>query len=211
VNGGRPVPRLQTGRARGIIHPVPAQKVKVMPDHPIIRQPLQGEVLDAPRQINSPVEFLELVSFLMDRCFVLPGTDVRFGLNAIFLLLPVLGDVIPGLVSLGIIAIALHSYRVPRIVAARMVINSLLDISIGWIPVVGDLFDMWFKADTRNVRLLQQYIGTGEEAAPSTWRHWLFVIAVIGGTVLVLVLLVLGVIAFIHWVVALIRGEPTSI
>jgi hypothetical protein len=77
--------------------------------------------------------------------------------------------------------------------------------------VVGDLFDVWFKADTRNVRLLQQYIGTGEEAAPSTWRHWLFVIAVIGGTTLVLVLLVLGVIAFIHWVVALIRGEPTSI
>ena len=182
-----------------------------MPDHPIIRQPLQGEILDAPRQINSPVEFLELVSFLMDRCFVLPGTDVRFGLNAIFLLLPVLGDVIPGLISLGILAIGLHSYRVPRIVAARMVVNSLLDISIGWIPVVGDLFDVWFKADTRNVRLLQQYIGAGEEPAPSTWRHWLFVLAVIGGTVLVLVLLVLGVIAFIHWVVALIRGEPTSV
>jgi hypothetical protein len=188
-----------------------AQKVMLMPDQPITRRPLQGEILLPPRQINSPVELLDLVSFLMDRCFVVPGTDVRFGLNAVFLLLPVLGDVIPGLVSLGILAVGLHSYRVPRIVAARMVVNSLLDISIGWIPVVGDVFDLWFKADTRNVRLLQQYAGTGAEAPPATWRHWLFVLGVIGLTLLVLVLVVLGVIAFIHWLAAVSRGEPTSI
>jgi hypothetical protein len=46
---------------------------------------------------------------------------------------------------------------VPRIVAARMMLNALLDISLGWIPLVGDVFDLYFKADTRNVRLLQQY------------------------------------------------------
>jgi hypothetical protein len=183
-----------------------------MSNQPITtRQPLHGEVLPGPRQITTPVELLDFVSFLMDRAFVVPGTDVRFGLNAIFLALPILGDIIPGLVSLGILAIGLHSYRVPRIVAARMVLNSLLDISIGWIPVVGDLFDLWFKADTRNVRLLQQYIGTGAEAPPATWRHWLFVLGVIAAVVLVLVLLVLGAIAFIHWIVALCRGEPTSI
>ncbi len=182
-----------------------------MPDHPITTRPLHGEIIEGPRQIKTPVEFLDLVSFLMDRAFVIPGTDVRFGLNAFFLLLPVLGDVIPGLISLGILAIGLHSYRVPRIVAARMVLNSLLDISIGWIPVVGDLFDVWFKADTRNVRLLQEYVGTGAEPPRSTWRHWLFVIGVIAVIVLVLVLLVLGVIAFVHWIVALARGEPTSV
>lgn len=182
-----------------------------MPDHPIITRPLHGEVLDGPRQINTPVELLDLVSLLMDRAFVIPGTDIRFGLNAFFLLLPVLGDVIPGLVSLGILAIGLHSYRVPRIVATRMVVNSLLDISIGWIPVIGDLFDLWFKADTRNVRLLQEYAGTSAGPPRAAWRHWLFVLGVLGGTVLVLVLLVLGAIAFIHWIVALARGEPTSV
>jgi hypothetical protein len=182
-----------------------------MPDQPIIRQPLHGEVLPGPRQITTPVELLDLVSFLMDRAFVLPGTNVRFGLNAFFLVLPILGDVIPGLVSLGILAVGLHSYRVPRIVAARMVLNSLLDISIGWIPVVGDLFDVWFKADTRNVRLLQEYAGSSAEPPRSTWRHWLFVLGMVAGTVLVLVLLVLGVIAFIHWIAAVFRGEPTSV
>jgi hypothetical protein len=182
-----------------------------MSNQPITTRPLQGEILDGPRQIKTPVELLDLVAFLMDRAFVIPGTDVRFGLNAVFLALPILGDVIPGLVSLGILAIGLHSYRVPRIVALRMVLNSLLDISIGWVPVVGDLFDLWFKADSRNVRLLQEYAGTSAEPPRSTWRHWLFVVGVIGTIVLVLALLVLAVIAFIHWIVALARGEPTSI
>jgi hypothetical protein len=172
-----------------------------MPDQPLTTRPLQGEIIEGPRHVSTPVEFLDLVSFLMDRAFVVPGTDVRFGLNAFFLVLPVLGDIIPGLVSLGILAVGLHSYRVPRIVAARMVLNSLLDISIGWIPVVGDLFDLWFKADTRNVRLLQQYIGTGAEQPPATWWHWLFVLGVIGGAVLLLTLLVLSVAELIRWII----------
>lgn len=171
--------------------------------------PLKGEVVYHPQTIHvkTPVEFLDLVSYLMDRCFVLPGTDVRFGLNAFFLVLPVLGDIIPGLVSVGILAVGLSSYRVPRIVAARMVLNSLLDISIGWIPVVGDLFDLYFKADTRNVRLLQEYMGAGPAPPHSTWRHWLFVVAVVGGVVLVLALLVLGVAALIQWAIHAARGN----
>ncbi len=179
--------------------------------HPPVEkhEPLKGEVVYHPQTVNvqSPADLLDLVSYLMDRCFVLPGTDVRFGLNAFFLVLPVLGDIIPALVSLGILAVGLSSYRVPRIVAARMVLNSLLDISIGWIPVVGDLFDLWFKADTRNVRLLQEYMGTGGAPSRSTWRHWLFVVGVVAGVILLLVLLVLGVGALIQWVVYLARGN----
>jgi hypothetical protein len=178
-------------------------------DHPMSHppverhEPLKGEVVYHPQTIHvkTPAEFLDLVSYLMDRCFVLPGTNVRFGLNAVFLVLPVLGDIIPALVSLGILTVGLSSYRVPRIVAARMVLNSLLDISLGWVPILGDLFDVYFKADTRNVRLLQEYMGTGPAPPRSTWRHWLFVFGVIGAVILVLVLLVLGVGALIQWMV----------
>jgi hypothetical protein len=164
------------------------------------QQPLQGEVIagpPTPRQV--PLELLDLISFLMDRCVTIPGTQVKVGLNAVLFVLPVLGDIIPSLVSLSILAVGLGHYRVPRIVATRMVLNSLLDASIGWIPVVGDLFDVYFKADTRNVRLLQQYAGRGDQRAPSTWRHWLFVLGLVGGVGLVLALLVLGVIALIGW------------
>src|SRR5947199_4961580 len=71
------------------------------------------------------LDMLDGLSRLMDRAFQLPGTNIRFGLNSILLLLPILGDLIPTLVSAAIVAIGLHHYRVPRIVAARMVLNSL--------------------------------------------------------------------------------------
>jgi hypothetical protein len=82
-----------------------------------------------------------------------------------------------------------------------MVLNSLLDASLGWIPVVGDLFDIYFKADTRNVRLLQQYAGRGDQRPPSTWRHWAFVLGLLGLVGLVLALLVLGVVTLVHWAI----------
>jgi hypothetical protein len=170
------------------------------------RQPLHGEVVfHPPNARQAPIEVLDLVSFLMDRCVTLPGTHVKVGLNALLLLLPVIGDIIPALVSVGILAIGLQHYRVPRIVAVRMVLNSLLDISLGWIPVVGDLFDIYFKADTRNVRLLQEYAGQGDQKPRATWRHWAFVLGLLGLVGLMLVLLVLGAVSLAHWIFRTIR------
>jgi len=179
-------------------------------------EPLRGRVLFGPmppaQQNQQPMlAMLDTLSFVMDRMFEIPGTKMRVGLNTLLLLLPVFGDGISSLVSAAILAIGLSMFRVPRIVAARMMMNSLIDSAVGWIPVAGDLFNLWFKADTRNVRLLQEYAGTSAEPPRSTWRHWLFVVGVIGAIVLVLALLVLGAIAFIHWIVALARGEPTSV
>src|SRR5438552_3686260 len=73
---------------------------------------------------------LESLSYLMDRCFEVPGTKTRFGLNSLLLLVPVLGDLVAGAVSTFILYVGLHHHRVPRIVAARMVVNSLLDWAI---------------------------------------------------------------------------------
>jgi hypothetical protein len=178
-----------------------------MTDQPTgTRPPLQGEILDGAPHPASTIELLDLVSYVMDRCVEIPGTNVRVGLNAVLLFLPLLGDIIPAMVSMGILIIGLNHYRVPRIVAARMVLNSLLDISIGWIPVVGDLFDVWFKADTRNVRLLQEYAGWGGPPPRATWQHWLFVVGVTVLAVAIVVLLVLAAGALIEWFAHLIRG-----
>jgi hypothetical protein len=171
------------------------------------RQPLHGEViLDQPVARQDTIELLDLVSFLMDRCVTLPGTQVKVGLNAVLLLLPVLGDIIPALVSFGILAIGLGHNRVPRIVAVRMVLNSLLDVSLGWIPVLGDLFDVYFKADTRNVRLLQEYAGRGDQNPRATWRHWAFVLGLLGAVGVVLVLLVLGAVFLAQWMFRAVFG-----
>jgi hypothetical protein len=166
-------------------------------DAPIRLEPWkEGDGVAPPKgPPRTTAEVLDLVSYVMDRCMTIPGTRMRVGLNSLLMLLPIAGDLLANLVSAGILVVGLTSYRVPRIVATRMVLNTALDTSIGWIPVVGDLFDMFFKADTRNVRLLQAYLGQNGQPPPSTWRHWAFVLGLLGALVLVLVLVVAGTIA----------------
>ena len=144
-------------------------------------EPLRGQVLFGPmppaQQTQEPVlAMLDTLSFVMDRLVEIPGTKIRVGLNTLLLLLPVFGDGVSSLVSAAILAIGLSTFRVPRIVAARMMMNSLIDACVGWVPIAGDLFNLWFKADTRNVRLLMEYAGRTDADQKSTWRHWVFVV-----------------------------------
>jgi hypothetical protein len=148
---------------------------------------------------TSVAELLDLVSFIMDRLVQIPGTRLRVGLNTLLMAIPFVGDALASLVSLGILTVGLGNYRVPRIVAARMILNSTLDAAIGWIPVVGDLFDLFFKADTRNVRLLQEYIGQAEQLPRPTWRHWAFVLGLVGGFGMLLVLMGFAAVALVHY------------
>jgi len=143
------------------------------------RPPYQGPVVVLERrpQPADTLGLLDLLSFLMDRCFQLPGTRLRFGVNSLLLFLPIVGDLLASMISLTILSIGLSHYRVPRIVAARMLLNSLLDGVLSSVPLLGNLWDVYFKADTRNVRLLRQYVGQAE--APSTWRHWVWVVSVL--------------------------------
>ena len=93
----------------------------------------------------------------MDRAVGIPGTRIRFGLDALLGLLPVGGDVLTGVVQAALVLVALHHYRVPKSIALRMMGNVVLDIAVGSIPLLGDLFDVAFKANTRNLRLLEPY------------------------------------------------------
>jgi hypothetical protein len=179
-----------------------------MSDQPLSRGiPVRGEIVvnEAPPMPKTTVDFLDWVSFVMDRLIQVPGTKLRVGLNTPLMAIPVLGDIIPSMISFTILAIGLNHYRVPKVVAARMVFNSLLDAGIGWIPVAGDLFDVWFKADTRNVRLLQQYAGT--EKPPSTWQHWLFLLGLLGLFLLLAAGIVWSAVAVIEWFIRLVRGN----
>jgi hypothetical protein len=105
-----------------------------------------------------------------------------------------------------ILTIGLTSYQVPRIVAARMVMNTLLDSLISAIPLVGNLWDVWFKADTRNVNLLRPYISLTGEKPPSTWGHWGFVIGMVVLLVVVLGLLVTGFVTVVMWMLRMLQG-----
>jgi hypothetical protein len=100
---------------------------------------------------------LEALGRIMDGAFVLPGTNIRFGLDAIIGLVPVAGDVISGLVSSYLIWEA-RQLGAPRWLIARMMANTLLDTTIGAIPVVGDAFDLLFRANMKNMALLRRHM-----------------------------------------------------
>jgi hypothetical protein len=152
---------------------------------------------------------LDQLAWLMDRAVQIPGTRIRFGLDALLGLLPVGGDVFTGVIQSAIVLIALHRYRVPRAVAARMAANVLLDTALGAIPVVGDVFDVFFKANTRNVKLLQQLRDDrSRQRETTTWRSVAY-LAFLGMALLtMLVMLVVGFITMVTWLVHTFSSAP---
>jgi hypothetical protein len=147
-------------------------------------------------------KMLDRLAWLMDQAIPIPGTNLRVGLDAVIGLLPGGGDFLTGLIQTGIVLTAVHHYRVPRAVAARMAANVLLDTTLGAIPFVGDAFDAVFKANTRNLKLLGevrelQKRGAPVPAAPSVW--YLVGIGAILVTSLLLVFVGLVAIAAMVW------------
>jgi hypothetical protein len=158
---------------------------------------------------------LERLAWLMDRAFHIPGTRIRVGLDALVGLLPVGGDVLTGLVQAAIVLIALRHYKVPKIVAARMAANVLIDVAVGAIPVLGDLFDIGFKANTRNVQLLEAYRHPdgaaaghwGAKASPMIEHRtigmpWRFILPIAAILLVVLTLVLIGFVSVVRWLFA---------
>ena len=101
---------------------------------------------------------IALLAQLMDSAFVVPGTRVRVGLDAALGLVPGVGDLASGAIGLYIVLQA-RELGASRWLQARMMGNLLLDTAVGSVPLLGDAFDVLFKANLRNLRLLQQELG----------------------------------------------------
>lgn len=100
---------------------------------------------------------LENLADWMDSRFRLPGTNIRFGLDSLLGLIPGLGDGVLALPS-AYVVLAAHRLGVSPLVLARMAGNVGIDMVIGAVPVLGDLFDVGFKANRRNVALLRRHL-----------------------------------------------------
>ena len=96
-------------------------------------------------------------AWLLDGQFGIPGTRFRFGLNSLIGLAPVAGDVVMGLISLYLVWEA-RQMGAPTSLQARMVGNVAIEVVGGAVPIVGDLFDMAFKANLRNLALLEAWM-----------------------------------------------------
>jgi preprotein translocase subunit Sss1 len=133
---------------------------------------------------------VEALAWLLDNSIPVPGTGGRrFGVDAVIGLVPGIGDIVSG--ALGLIVVWRGSRMgLPRIVVGRMLLNTLLDIAVGAIPILGDAFDLWFKASTRNLGLMRRHL---ERPDTSTRDDWLAVLLMVG--------VVIGIIVAIGWLI----------
>jgi len=130
------------------------------------------------------------ISRWMDTAFELPLVGWRFGLDAIIGLIPGLGDAATTVVSLYLLALAGRA-GVPKITLARMGLNVAVDMILGALPLVGDVFDIWWKANQRNAMLLDQRIAqSGKDARRAKASDWIFVGALLAGLAILFVALV---------------------
>lgn len=114
-----------------------------------------------PRSREERIARIDALATLMDTAFVIPGTEIRFGLDALIGLVPGVGDAIATLMSLYIVNEA-RALGAPRLLVARMVANVALDGVVGAVPLVGDVFDVAFRANRRNMALLRAHLDKTE-------------------------------------------------
>ena len=110
-----------------------------------------------PRSRGARIARMDALATLLDTALVIPGTNVRFGLDALIGLFPAIGDIITTALSLFIVHEAFQ-LGAPGHVIARMLGNVALDGLFGAVPLVGDAFDVLWRANRRNVRLLMEWL-----------------------------------------------------
>ena len=154
---------------------VGALDIMTTPSNHIERRPriLEGPVVATPSA--SVPAWIERLAWLMDSSIPI-GRRWSIGLDGIVGLVPGVGDLAGALISALIVASATQA-GLPRAAIARMMANVALDTLLGGIPVVGDLFDFAYKANTKNIKIYRAYV----QGRKQTVRNWTFMFAVVLG------------------------------
>lgn len=146
------------------------------------------------RSVGRPIRAIEIeesldrLGWVLDDLFRIPVLGWRIGLDAIVGLIPGVGDTATTVASLYVLGSAVR-YRVPKVTLLRMGLNLGIDYVLGSLPLVGDLFDAWWKSNQKNVALLRQRATvSASEAREGRISDWLFV----GMIMVLLVLLAIG-------------------
>ncbi len=138
---------------------------------------------------DNRLRWVEKLSYLLDEQFRVPGTKFRFGLDPIMNLIPFLGDMSGFLVSAALVLTMARNGASSRIVSL-MAVNIVLDATIGAIPVIGQIFDFFYKANSRNIKLLKEHYQEGKHQGSGTG-------VLVGALLLLFVLFALVV--FVIW------------
>lgn len=135
-------------------------------------------------------EFAEL----LDNKFIIPGTNISFGIDPILGLFPGVGDWIGGVVSLYFLILAAIQGG-KAFVLGRMFINILMDLLIGSIPIIGEVFDVYWKANLRNAAILKDLEQNPEQTTTES-RLWIWLV------VIQFIALIIALLVLLTWLVA---------
>lgn len=149
------------------------------PDHGVVVTPRRrspaAEHRDRSARLAAAERRLGFVSRILDDLVEIPGTKRRIGVEPVIGLLPGAGDVVSAAVGVWLIVEATR-FRLPAVVVTRMVMNTLLDLVVGIVPVLGDLFDFAFKSNSRNMALFRRYAA---DPTASTREHKLVLLGAV--------------------------------
>jgi Domain of unknown function (DUF4112) len=146
------------------------------------RSPLQNSSTNTPSKSQAAsLRRLRRISHLLDNAIPIPGTKYRIGLDPILGLIPGGGDLI-GSIFAGYIVFKSAQMGVPQETLVQMAANIVFDTVAGTVPVAGDLLDVAWKANVKNIELLDAHLGSPEQGKKA---DWLFVAALLLGLMLI--------------------------
>ena len=116
---------------------------------------------------TGPLAWLRWWAELLDSRFVVPGTSIRFGIDPLLALIPGLGDLASPFFTVALLVQGLYQ-RVPVVVLVRMIVNALFDALVGAIPLGGPVADVFWRANLRNLALLERHARPGGRS-PGPW------------------------------------------
>ena len=151
----------------------------------------------------STVRRLRRLSYLLDNAIRIPGTPFRIGLDPLIDLLPVAGDFLGSALSIYIVVEAAR-LGIPRSALVQMVSNILFDTVIGVVPVLGALADATWKANTKNLVLLEEHLDVPPEERQQA--NWLFIALLLGGLLLVVVVVAAISVIIVRWLLGAINS-----
>ena len=150
--------------------------------------------MEAPLKTPPPeLRGIDNFSKLLDSRFRIPGTSIRFGVDAIIGMVPYAGDLVSFLFSAGLV-LTMARHGVSGQVLARMLFNIFLDTVVGSIPFLGDVFDLFYKSNRRNYHLLEKHYGEGAYQG-SFWRVVLPVLLILVLLFILMIWLIIKVMA----------------
>lgn len=169
--------------------------------------PKHHENYSKPARREASPEDLERLAHWLDTLFEIPLLRIRFGIDSLLGLLPGFGDTATTVASVYILQAAMR-FGVSRITIARMTLNIIIDLLLGAIPFVGDLFDFYWKANRKNVELLRRHLHANPagERKQRRW-DWLFV----GFMIFIIFAALIASIAATYWLLAWLFAQSRAI